>query len=372
MKFENTLFLLLLLGGLLACGKKKEQSPSSETTSANQSTQTESNSLLPYSTGKINGLYLYVDPSFQDSELLDTLKYNLLQPYLLTPNPSPVIDVNQYNFSTFESGGTRSANNLMLINVNEESAMSSYVKQQLGTTKVAEAVAGKELALVRVKDVNASPQQIFYLLANGYPNLASKQVQSAIDQYANTIIEESTIIDNKRLVSSFSNSRKRSLENTINNKFGFSLWIPKTYETVIDEPNFLWIIHETNDLYSSIVVYKTDYNPEFSLDEQVLSVRDEFGEKITTDKEGSRMTTSIETKPFPIQRNLTINGKTVLETRGLWKMVNDRLGGGFLNYSWIQNDQIISIDGFVYYAGYEKRRKMRDIDAICSTIQLQD
>ena len=373
MIFGRFLLFLFAIATFFSCNSDQQHDETTENNGNNPAVEAEEkNPLLPFSTGKISTLYLYVDQSFQESELIDTLNYNLVQPYLLTTNMAPALDVTRYSFETFQSGGTRSANNLMVINVGEDSRMSRFVKEQLGQTRVAEVLAGKELALIRVKDVTASPQQIFYLLANGFPNLSSQQVQSAIDQYAQTIVEDVTVLDNKRLISSFSRNRSRAIENKIAENFGFDIWIPETYETVLEEENFLWVINETNDLYSNIVVYSSTYDPEFSLEKQVLAVRDEFGEKITTNRENSRMTTNINQKPYPIQRQITVNNKTVLETRGLWRMVNDRLGGGFVNYSWVQEDEIITIDGFVYFAGNEKRRKMRDIDAIFSTIQRTD
>ena len=367
LKLFPFLFLAIVLAGCSSTEKKDRNN------AVNADTEEEAaqKSLLPYSTGTTSTLYLYVDQSFQESNLLDSITYHLNQPYLLTPNLSPAVDITRYSFQTFESGGARTANNLMVVNVQEDSPMSRYVQSQLGKTQVAEALASDELALIRVKDINASPQQIFYLLANGSPNLSSQSVQNAIRDYSYTIIEETTKLDNQRIVSSFSNSRNLNLETKIEEDFDIDIQLPATYEIVKEEEDFLWIIHETGELYSNIVFYRTDKNPDFSIEKQVIAIRDEFGQQITTNRENSRMTTHVSSKPLPITKELQIDGKRVIETRGLWKMVNDKLGGGFVNYAFQQGDDVVVVDGFVFFAGDKKRRKMRDIDAIFSTIELE-
>lgn len=327
-------------------------------------------SLLPYSTGKINGLYVYVDNSLENTPLIDSVYYHLNQPYLITPNMSPAIDLNRYNFQTFETGGSRAANNLMIVNLKEESRLSNYVKAQLGEEQINQALNGQDMAMVRIKDVNATPQQVFYLLVNGFPNLSSEINQQKLEEYSHRIIEETTKVDNQRLVASFAEKRSHSIEDIVSEKFGISIWIPRTYEIVLNEDDFLWIIQETPELYSNIVFYKSDFDENYELGEQVIAIRDEFGEKITTNKENTRMTTHVDSQPAPIQKDMKINDKDVLETRGLWEMVNDKLGGGFVNYSFVENNQIITIDGFVFFSGDDKRRRMRDIDAILTTLQI--
>lgn len=359
MKFFTYSFFALAALMFFSCSEQKKH-PSAES----------DKSLLPYSIGKISNLYVYSDQSFQKSPLKDSVLYHLDQPYLLTPNLSSAIDVTNYDFQQFLNGDSRTANNLFLVNLKEESPIQEYVLKTLGQEQIQNILKNNEFAMVKVENVNASPQQIFFLLANGYPNLSKKENQRKIEDYAQRIIESATELDNQRISTSFSDKRNYDLEKIIWEKFGVQIWIPRTYEKVIEEENFLWIIYETNELYSNLVFYKTERNKDVKLGQQVIELRDEFGQKITADAEGSRMSTNVQFKPYPIQREITIDEKSVLETRGLWKMINDKMGGGFVNYTYEAGDnQVISIDGFVFYTEEKKRRKMRDIDAILSTVK---
>lgn len=362
MKFLTYTFFALASILLFSCKEQKKH--------INGSNDKE---LLPYSIGKISNLYVYADQSFQKSPLKDSVLYHLDQPYLLTPNLSPVIDISNYDFQQFLNGDARTANNLFLVNVKEESPIQEYVLKTLGLEQIQTALKNEEFAMVKVTDVNASPQHIFFLLANGFPNLATKKSQKKIEDFTHRIIESATELDNKRISTSFSDKRSYELEKVIQEKFGVNIWIPRTYEKVLEDENFLWIIYETGELYSNIVFYKTNRNNSVDIEQQAIAIRDEFGKKITSDREGSRMSTNVQYKPFPIQRTLTIDNQPVIETRGLWKMIQDKMGGGFVNYTFDSGeDTVTAIDGFVFYTEENKRRKMRDIDAILSTVHFHN
>jgi len=329
--------------------------------------------LLPFSTGKINNLYVYLDPTYQQGPLKDTLSYYLDQPYLLTPMPSPVLDLTVYDFDRFIEGTVKTANNLIVVNVEEQSSISRFTKQQLGNEQINKALEGKQIALVRVKDVNARPQQVFYLLTKSYPNLSSPKIIEQVQDYIQTIVEESLELDNTRLASSFAKRRNLSLEDRVKDEFGLEVWVPREYQVMIEDTNMLWLLFETSELYSSLLFYKSDEFDGSELMDRALPLRQAFGTYVTTNRDNTAMVTHTNSKPLPIQREITIDEKQVIETRGLWEIDNDYLGGSFVNYTLENNrDETVTIDGFVYYSEDDVRRKMRDIDAIMSTVQIAD
>ena len=61
-----------------------------------------------------------------------------------------------------------------------------------------------------------------------------------------------------------------------------------------------------------------------------------------------------------------INNKYVFKTTGAWKMVNDKMGGPFINYAFLSknNREIINIDGYVYAPNFEKSKLIRELEAI--------
>lgn len=229
------------------------------------------------------------------------------------------------------------------------------------------------MAMVRVKNVNAKPQQVFYLLTTAYPNTGSSAVIDQLKDYIQSVVEESLALDNKRLASSFAQRRSRSMEDRVTDEFGVSMWIPRDYKLMIEDENMLWLLRETPELYSSLLFYKSDKYDNKPLIDRVLPMRDDLGKYVEMqNRENSYMTTHTKSKPYPIQRDLEIDGKPVIETRGLWEMENAVFGGSFVNYT-LENKrgETVAIDGFVYYSEDDIRRQMRDIDALMATVQIK-
>lgn len=347
--------------------------PAKEVDEKESSASADDQNYLPFSTGKVNTLAIYLDPSYRQAQFKDSLFYYFDQPYLLTPVPSRVLDLEISDFNLFAEGTIKKANNLVVVNLNESNQLTSFAKQQLGDDQIQQALNGKSMALVRVKDVTAQPQQLFYLLTNDFPNLKDKAVVKQLEDYIQTVIEESLQLDNERLASAMTTKRNRSLEDKIEEEFGVKLWLPRKYQIMIEEEDMLWLLYEpaSRELYSCILLYKSDIYDNKKLEDRALPLRADLGKFVTTNRDSTSMITHSKSKPYPIQREITINEKQVTETRGLWEIQNDYLGGSFVNYT-LENSrkETVSIDGFVYYSGDDIRRQMRDIDAIMSTVQI--
>jgi len=60
-----------------------------------------------------------------------------------------------------------------------------------------------------------------------------------------------------------------------------------------------------------------------------------------------------------------------MKTRGLWKMENDFMGGSFVNLTiWDEaNQRSVSVDGFVYAPGKDKRNYMMELEAMVQSLQ---
>jgi hypothetical protein len=66
------------------------------------------------------------------------------------------------------------------------------------------------------------------------------------------------------------------------------------------------------------------------------------------------------------------NQPYTIETRGLWTMVNDFLGGPYVAYAILdeKKQKIIYAEGFVYCPGERKREYIADIEAVLSSISI--
>ena len=72
----------------------------------------------------------------------------------------------------------------------------------------------------------------------------------------------------------------------------------------------------------------------------------------------------------PEQKEINLNGIYVNELRGLWQMERDFMGGPYINYSMVdeQNNRVVCIDGYVYAPKFDKREFLREQEALIKTI----
>ena len=76
---------------------------------------------------------------------------------------------------------------------------------------------------------------------------------------------------------------------------------------------------------------------------------------------------------YPKTQKAFLMGKAyTVETKGLWHLENEYMGGSFLSYT-IHNEktnEIITIEGFVHAPNEAKRMFLLDLEGILKTIEL--
>ena len=67
-------------------------------------------------------------------------------------------------------------------------------------------------------------------------------------------------------------------------------------------------------------------------------------------------------------------GRQFAETRGLWEVYGDFMGGPFVSHSFYSKDgkDIIVLDGFVYAPKYDKRQYLRQVEAILYSFEWEE
>ncbi len=154
------------------------------------------------------------------------------------------------------------------------------------------------------------------------------------------------------------------------NKHGFNLKIPISYRKVEDTGDFVWYRYEITKGMLNIIAYEIPYNFEDDFNvSDILTIRDSIGEKyIPGQFENTYMMT--EHLYNTVVKEVIVSGKKAIETRGLWLVKNDFMGGPFLNYTFAdkKNHQLIIIEGFSYSPSTKKRDFVFELEAILKTI----
>ena len=96
----------------------------------------------------------------------------------------------------------------------------------------------------------------------------------------------------------------------------------------------------------------------------------ELGRYVSTEKEGTYK--HINDIDLPMySSNMQLNGKFVVETRGIWEVVNDFMGGPYLSYSILnaETNEILLVEGFIHAPSKTKRNYMQQLEHIFGSLR---
>ncbi len=156
------------------------------------------------------------------------------------------------------------------------------------------------------------------------------------------------------------------------NKLGFTLKIPFDYKEVEDNGDFLWYRNEITKGLLNIVAYELPNrsNEDFS-PENLIKHRDSIGKLYIP---GQFENTYMMTEPQfnPVVQKIKLSGLNTLESRGLWIVKGDYMGGPFISYTIEdkKNKRFIVIEGFSYSPSTKKRDFIFELEAILKTFSI--
>ena len=143
--------------------------------------------------------------------------------------------------------------------------------------------------------------------------------------------------------------------------------IPRGYRVKVEKENFLWLGFETTVGSVNIIVYKFKTPPtgeDWLIDERNIALANVPGPS-----EGSYAGTEMMFRPETTLQ--TINGRNWYQTRGLWKVENDFMGGPFINYVTKVGDEYLGMDMFVQEPDPKRKQRnfMRQFEAMPITVK---
>ena len=77
-------------------------------------------------------------------------------------------------------------------------------------------------------------------------------------------------------------------------------------------------------------------------------------------------------KELPISsENININGKYGYKIKGWWDLQNGTMGGPFVSVAYVDElrNRVIVSDAFVFGPNFNKRRFIKELEAVCLSIQ---
>lgn len=333
-------------------------------------------STLPKARGATDEILLVIDSAAWQGELGDELRLTFMEAMPGLPQGEPYFDLRRVDPFKLNSV-LRSAKNMMFVTTLDNRSAAGRKMQSYFTEESVKRIRQEPgLYMFEKEDEYAAGQDVLHLFGTTEEELIKhlREDRSKIRQrFADIMLDRIT----KDI---YTANEQRSVSRQLMKEYGFSVRIPYGYEHVPlsdTVENFVWI-RQLGDRDKSVVVTYKDYTSEDAFaPENILKFRQQQLGRYITDDASTYMTiqrivsAELDTTTLVEFDTVTFQGKFAVEARGLWKMSNDAMGGGFLSYTFVDESQgrLYYIEGYVYSPGEKKRPSIRELEAILHTFR---
>lgn len=324
MKKTNLLFFVLVLN--LSC----------------QNQTNKDLAFVPESSGNLNHITVVMPETDWKGELGAVVREELQQIYEGLPIDEPQYSINYLNPKTF-TGFARQSRNVVWFQKGDNPAF-QLAQNQFARPQI--------LANVRGED---------------------SEIQGFLFQENATLLRQ-TFAENERKEKMRRIRKSLTTEETLPNRFGFTLEYPSAYETVKDTANFVWIQKPMRKGHLNLIAYTLE--PEELSEQfngQILDLRDSIGKRYIPGRlKGSYFITERAFRPYYYKTKL--EGSTTFLTKGTWEVANDFMAGPFVNYAIKDSlsKKWIVIEGFAFAPSASKRDYMFELNSILTSFKRLD
>lgn len=223
---------------------------------------------------------------------------------------------------------------------------------------------------VTFKDnVWASPQATVIIQAKN-----EDEFEQLFNENKNKILSYFIKAERDRLTMNYNQYYERGIYNVLSENFGVTMKVAPGFQIAEQKKDFIWLRYETPEISQGIVLYTFPYvsDSAFIIDYQ-LKVRDSIlRANIPGPTEGSFMAT--ERRIEQINNFREHNGNYAAEMRGLWRVVNDFMGGPYISLAELDaaNQRVVVTFGYVYAPSKDKRNLLRQVEAMIYSLKLNN
>ncbi len=220
---------------------------------------------------------------------------------------------------------------------------------------------GAEEGIVYRNDVWARPQCLIQVNA-----ATAESATELVRSQGETVIAALEQAERNRVIANTLLYENKTLAPIVSEMVGGKLHFPTGYRLKMKTDSFLWFADDKQYTYQDILVYKYPALPadNFTL-ENIVAKRNEI---LKANVPGMFDNTYMTTSDYivPQVRFLKYGGLDFAETRGLWEVYGDYMGGPFVSHSFFSKDgsEVIVLDAFVYSPRFDKRLYMRQVESI--------
>jgi hypothetical protein len=298
------------------------------------------------STGTINELLIITNDKEQwNGPLGDTIRAVFAAEQIGLSQPEPMFDLVNIADENL-SDVFKKFHNIFIADINPDST------QVKSTTNI---------------NLWSEPQRVIKITA---PDLQS--FYKEFDLKKETFIRLFIELERQRTLSINKSAADILLSDTIEKKFGIYLPVPEGFYLAKEAPDFMWLRHRVTkakqDLELGIMIYSMDYHDTIVFNPRhIVRWRNTITlEYIPGPSPTSFMKVANEIVPPVFDTITDFPGGYAVETRGLWEVENDFMGGSFISYTFVDkaNNKVITIDGYIYNPNDVKKYYLRELESI--------
>ncbi|UZH56633.1 DUF4837 family protein [Salinimicrobium tongyeongense] len=295
------------------------------------------------SSGNINNLSVIMENDLWTGEVGEAVRRHLAAPVDGLPQEEPLFSLSQMPPEAYQ--GFARKNRIFL-----------HIQK------------GQEPAIKMADNAYARPQKGIFITGEN-----NEQIISLIEENAEKIIstfKRTELTEQQRRI-------KKSLKSDekLEEQLGVSLKFPTAYRYAKETDDFFWIRKDIPTGSMEILVYEVPRHvieKDTNIVGNIIEMRDSIGQThIPGRVDGSYMVTESAYAPYLFESQ--IDGKFAWESKGIWEVRGDFMGGPFINYAVLdeENDRYVVLEGFAFSPSARKRENMMELEAILKSAEIK-
>ena len=298
-------------------------------------------------TGKAGELVVVISDEAWEGKPGEALRKNLAKEHVALPQDEPLFDLVNVPHDAFKSI-FKSTRNIIQTNISQYADSSG----------------------VTFKDnVWAYPQATVIIQAKNHDDFI-KVFNENMSRITSYFIKA----ERNRLAMNYAKYYEKGIYNVLSKDFGITMKVAPGFQIADQKDDFIWFKYETPEISQGIIVYTFPYvaDDAFTVD-YLVRIRDSvLRANIPGPTEGSYMATEKRIEQvFNVKEH---NGNYASEMRGLWRLINDYMGGPYVSLAELDldNQRVIVAFGYVYAPSKDKRNYLRQVEAMIYSLKLNN
>lgn len=334
MKLHSFLFILCLSLCFTSCREK----------AAKRNQPTETRTVLPPSTGNLSELVVVLSDELWQGQSGAVLKTAFQENIQAIPQQEALFDIYDIEPKDFSSI-FQTHKNILWLSVGDK-------------------------ASIERKDQKWAKNQLYVHVVHKTEEQLAQSLQDHIYEIRSWFLNK----DQQRRLEKLKPAAEQEIQKDLQKSYGLNITIPKGYQIAEAEENFIWLRRDNPkvNVISNLWIYTEDYDSPKQLNKaHLIQLRDSLGRMHV---EGARPQSYMATELIYEPDYKLIKEKPyTIETRGLWTMVNDFLGGSYVAYAILdeENQKMIYAEGFIYCPSERKRSHILELEAVLSSLRLE-